>query len=273
MNKDVPLVISPHGMLSPGALEISKQKKQLARPILEEPHFKAAHVIHALTRDEQKEIKDFGVRKPIAIIPNGVEIPDSSATRPANQKKTLLFLGRLHPKKGLDQFIESWGVVAPSDWVFKISGPGETEYVSKLQASIERLGIQDSVSISGPVYDKDKAEAFSTSHAFVLPSKSEGQPVAALEAWSYGLPILKTRECNLTEGFDLRAAKELSLNPEDQIRDLSSFLKFSDPDLDEMGKRGRDLVGRKFAWNKIGQSYESLYRWTIGEVPPPDFLF
>lgn len=268
----IPLIISPHGMVSPGALAISRMKKRLARPLLENPHFRQAAAVHALTQDELLEIRDFGISNPVAIIPNGVGIPDIPETRSPRSPKVLLFLSRLHPKKGLDRFLRSWAKARPVDWTLKIAGPGDPPYVETLKETVRNLDLSGSVTIEGPCYGDRKDAAFREADAFVLPSKSEGLPVAVLEAWSYRLPILMTRECNLPEGFEAKAASLLSLDPEEQARNLAAFLGQPQEALDTMGRHGRELVASRFAWQKIGRKYEALYAWASAPDTQPDFL-
>jgi poly(glycerol-phosphate) alpha-glucosyltransferase len=132
------------------------------------------------------------------------------------------------------------------------------------------LGIQDSVVFTGSLFDGNKAQAFERADAFVLPSFSEGLPVAVLEAWAYRLPVLMTPQCHLPEGFAAGAA----LNAEPDVASLTQALRtlfaMSKSDREEMGLRGRHLVEQKFSWPRVAEQMVAVYQWVLGGGQRPD---
>ena len=280
-----PYVVSPHGMLEPRALEISRWKKQLARRLFENAHLNGSMCIHALNVEEARHIRQFGLQNPIAIIPNGVALPElSQAQNDAPWGKlfpcgarVLLFLGRIHPKKNLLGLIRSIAAMKATrrlgDWKLAVVGWGEDEHINELENLISQLQLHNEVSFHGPLFGAEKNAAFRHASAFVLPSFSEGQPMAVLEAWAHGLPVAMTSACNLSIGFEHAAAVEIFTDTDSMIGPLTDFLQMASADLKAMGKAGRGLVETDFSWDSTAASFVDLYNWALGQGTQPDFVF
>ena len=166
--------------------------------------------MHALCEEEAEALARLAPGVPICVIPNGIDLPEPRAPEdPASSERILLFLGRIHPKKGLEPLIEAWARVplaAALGWRLAIAGWDDGGYEAALVARVRDLGIADSVSFLGPAFRDVKQRVFRSAAAFVLPSFSEGLPMAVLEAWSFGLPVIMTDECHLGVGFACGAA-------------------------------------------------------------------
>jgi len=212
-----PYVVSPRGMLDPWAVRNSAWKKRLAARLFENAHLAGAASLHALSPAEAQAIRAYDLQNPICVIPNGIDPPAPAvsappwATDPDENARVLLFLGRLHPKKGLSNLIRAMAKVrcasnSGRDWTLVIAGWDQGGHGRALRALATELGVGQAVKFVGPQFDQAKAASLAFADAFVLPSLSEGLPVAVLEAWSYGLPVLMTDACNLPEGFAAGAA-------------------------------------------------------------------
>lgn len=278
-----PYVLSPEGMLDPWALANKSWKKRIAMRLYEDAHLRGAACLHALNDSEMQSIRALGYRNPICVISNGVSPPPRDLPPPPWQgrfpddARILLYLGRLTPKKGATQLIRAWSALqtgwpAARPWHLVFVGPGPEAYLQELQSAIVQGGVADSAHIIGPAYGIHKAACFGGSAAFVLPSFSEGMPLAALEAWSHGLPALLTPQCNLPEGFTHDAA--IAIDPEvasivDGLRRLTAM---TDQQRAAMGRRGRALVLDRFSWPAVAKQFEQVYRWLLGQQPPPDTI-
>ncbi|MCB1876684.1 MAG: glycosyltransferase [Chromatiales bacterium] len=268
-----PYIVSPNGMLDAWALARSPWRKRLALHLYEARHLAGTACFHALTQAELRSIRALGLRNPVAVIPSGVEPamdepgpPPWSGQIPAGAP-VLLYLGRLHPKKGLNELISAWRQVNAGDWHLVVAGWGPARYVRRLK---QRLAPVPNASLHGPWFGSQKANALAGAEALVLPSFSEGMPQTVLEAWSHGLPVLMTRECNLNEGFDRGAAMPLDLAG--QMRGLAAFLQIGEAQRREMGRAGKALVAERFHWPTVAAAIDGLYDWVLSGGPPPDFV-
>jgi len=256
------VVVSPHGMLDPWALRRSWWKKKLSRSLWEGRLLRRARFIHALNPAEAEAIAAGGWRAPIVTIANGVTLPSHPAPlRRPYGKRSLLFVGRLHPKKGLAPLIEAWAATPPAvrkGWILRIAGWDEIGLLASLESLAKNLMIEDDVEFIGPVFGAEKEAAFQSASAFILPSFSEGMPLAVLEAWSYGLPVFMTAACNLPKGFDVGAAFEIGVSPETIMPVLTSVLTDT-PVLEAAGQAGRALVERNHVWSVIARDMRAAY--------------
>jgi glycosyltransferase involved in cell wall biosynthesis len=254
-----PYLISPHGMLDPWAVRRAVWKKRLVGWWFENAHLGGAACLHALTESEARAIRAYGLCNPICVIPNGVDPPKHVVLpRPAwareigEDRKIVLFLGRLHPKKGLENLLLAWkdvqSTAAAHGWILVLAGWDQGGHARRLERLTEALGIAGSVRFVGPQFDRDKAASFAWTDAFVLPSLSEGLPVAVLEAWSYGLPVLMTEACNLPEGIAAGAALSIGVDPAGIAAGLRRLFALSDAERRTVGARGRALVRARFTW-------------------------
>ncbi len=277
-----PYVVSPHGMLDPWALRNSRWKKRIASFLFERRHLKGAACLHAINRPEAVAMRNFGLKNPICVIPNGVEIPDSTTKlQPPewgnefeSDRKVLLYLGRLHPKKGLPTLLRSWreAISKNGDWILVIAGWDQAGHRSELEQLVAQLGISDSVKFVGPLFGAQRDAAYQSATAFVLPSLSEGQPLAVLEAWSHALPVIMTRECNLGEGFEMGAAVRMEPTVASGTDALETLFSLGDAALREMGMCGKRLVASSFSWPRIAAEMFSVYQWVMGAGATPSCL-
>jgi glycosyltransferase involved in cell wall biosynthesis len=274
--KDCVVVVSARGMLAPQALRINAWRKQIASCVFERWNLESAHCLHALTETEADDFRAYGLRNPIAVIPNGVTIPPVLAEHHEadREPKTLLYMGRLHPIKGLEELFRGWQLkeayMRAAGWRLKVVGWGDGDYVTELQTMIKRLGIAASVDLEGPRYGEAKEQELRRASAFVLPSRSEAMSMALLEAWSYGLPVLMTRTCNLIDGARHAAAILMDC---DAASIEQALLRLADTDSQTrrtMGVAGRQFVSTRYAWPVVAQSMAQVYQWLrVGGVTPP----
>jgi poly(glycerol-phosphate) alpha-glucosyltransferase len=304
-----PYVISPRGMLDKWALANSRWKKVLAAWVFENAVLRDAACLHALCESEADAMRAYGLRQRIEVVPNGVELVDlltTEHTEGTEGRRMLLFLGRIHPKKGLVGALRAWAELrnSPSairdsaEWQFVIAGWDQGGHEAELKALSGELGLKvftfqssvlsgldDDLKLNsyklktpspeaedadvlffGPAFGEEKDALLRSADAFVLPSFSEGLPMSVLEAWSYGLPVVMTPECNLPEGFAKQAALEIrSGEGSFQGSDFSfqhglrSLIEMTEAQRWEMGMRGRKLVEDRFTWPKVAEQMKEVY--------------
>nr|WKN34487.1 glycosyltransferase [Tunicatimonas sp. TK19036] len=279
-----PHVISPRGMLDPWAVRHSAWKKKLVATWFENKHLHSAACMHALCESEARAIRQYGLTNPIAIIPNGISLPSTDITRDAVEpnwrdqvpahKKVLLFLGRIHPKKGLASLIEAWSMdqSGMKNWCLVIAGWDEGGHRAALEAQVRTHGLQETILFVGSQLGKDKAASYLHADAFILPSLSEGLPMSVLEAWSYQLPVLITPQCNLPEGFQANAAVCVNPGVEGNGQALQTLEQLSESELLSLGRNGYALVKDKFTWTKVGSQMAEVYEWILTDKKKPDCI-
>jgi poly(glycerol-phosphate) alpha-glucosyltransferase len=188
-------------------------------------------------------------------------------------KKVVLFLGRLHPKKGLPILLEAWRQVqlagCGTEWILAIAGWDQGGHEAELKAYVQQEGLADSVRFLGPLFDSEKHAALANADGFVLPSYSEGLPMAVLEAWAYGLPVMMTYRCNIPEGIAAGAALSFMPEPASIEQGLRNFFLMSAAERLAMGQRGRKLVEERFTWDSVAMEMFSVHNWILGGGQPP----
>lgn len=276
-----PYIITPHGMLDSWALKNSQWKKTLSKMLYEDRNLRDASCLQAGSIAEYQAIREAGLNNPICILPNGIHLPDQAAEIPsppwtgliADKSKTLLYLGRLHPKKGLNNLLYAWQIATQKtnrdDWNLVIAGVGSLEYECELKNICSQLDLSSSVYFVGPQYHEAKLASYGAASAFILPSFSEGMPMVVLDAWSYGLPVLMTPQCNLSFAFDAHAA--LQIEPEIESIAQGLGLLFSMPDNERLalGARGRLLAKEHFCWDTIATQMQAVYTWMLDKGDKP----
>ena len=290
-------IISAHGMLDPWAVNNSRWKKAIAYALFEQAHLVNADCLRALCESEAQSIRALGLKNTVAVIPNGIDLPNQMPEGPApwserisKDRKILLYLGRIHPKKGLPELLRAWAdlqkekTALNNEWLLVISGWDQSGHEKELQDICTTLGIEwddlrqassprsgkASVLFTGPQFNEAKARAYYHSNAFILPSFSEGLPMVVLEAWAYHLPVLITPECNLPEGYTAGAAIPIATNAQAIAEGLRRLFAMSDEERLKMAACGRDLIDRKFNWPSIAREMKKLYEWLLGGGTKPD---
>jgi glycosyltransferase involved in cell wall biosynthesis len=282
-----PYMVSPHGMLQPWALQNSRLRKKLAALFFEDRHLKHAACIRALCEAEADAIRNYGMKNPIAVIPNGIDLPELGASIPPapwshvpgfSEAKVVLSLGRLHPKKNLMALLNAWKSLRESsasdegEWRLAIAGWNEANYEKELKQHVKELGLGEHVWFAGPLFGDAKTAAYRNAKAFAIPSRSEGLPMVVLEAWSFALPVLMTPECNLPEGIAAGAALAMNVGTESIAEALRELVSLTPERRSQMGAAGRALCAERFQWSQIATATEEIFLWIRGEAAKPSFV-
>lgn len=264
------LVTSPRGTLSAWALAHSKWVKRAIWPLQRRALF-GADLLHATSEAELAEIRSLGLHRPVAIIPNGIDIPEINYRfRSQSRQCTLLFLSRIHPKKGIDLLLSVWQQLQDKypDWRLVVAGIGEPKYVQSIKILATKLGLKRTEFV-GPVYGVNKSELYASSELFVLPSHSENFGMAIAEALAHGVPAVVSKGAPwrglVTEGCGWwieNTSESLSYT-------LDQAMAMNSQQLRENGLQGRKWMEREFSWNAVGRNMSDAYYWLLsgGEKP------
>ncbi len=263
----VPLVVSPRGMLEPWALGHGAWKKQLALALYQLPLLRTARGLHATSEEEAANLRTLGLRQPIAVIANGVDVPVMTARRPTPQR-TALFLSRLNVKKGLLPLLEAWAHVRPAGWRLQIVGPDEGGYASIVKAAIAQLGLHELVQMLPEADDQAKWALYRDAELFVLPSFSENFGVVVAEALAAGLPVVTTTGMPWAG----TVSRQCGWRIEPTVAALQPVLQqattMPPAALAEMGARGREWMAESYSWSAIGTAMATFYDWLVDGARP-----
>jgi len=265
-----PSVVSTHGMLSPWALNHKALKKKIAWQLYQKRDLSAVDLIHATSQQEAQIILESGLNKPVAVVPNGVDVPPWRERIVAGRdKRTILFLSRIYPVKGLLNLVNAWQQIKASDWKIVVAGPDEAGHQKEVMAAVHAAGLQDWFEFVGPVADNDKWDLFFSADLFVLPSFTENFGIVVAEALACGVPAITTIGTPWRELVTRNCGWWVEIGPEPLAEALRSAISLSDEERSEMGKRGRVLVETGYSWEKISEDMKTVYAWLIDKSPKP----
>jgi glycosyltransferase involved in cell wall biosynthesis len=267
----IPRVVSTRGMLEPWAISHKELKKKIAWRLYQRRDLQQALCHIATGEAEARSLQQLELGVPIAIVPNGVDVPEERSFSMASEsekadrngrKRTALFLGRIYPIKGLPMLIEAWARVRPDGWHLRIAGPDEADHQRQVERAVSAAGLSDVVSFTGPIEPQMKTSAFLNADLFILPTHSESFGMVVAEALAHGVPVLTTTAAPwslLREGGCGWWVDATVDGIADGLRQATRL----DPDtLRSMGAKGRALVNARFSWKHVADlmllTYEAI---------------
>lgn len=266
-----PLVQSPHGSLEPYAMKTSPIKKAIASLIYERRNLMTASCIWALSEQEKTSVRAYGYKGRVSVIPNGVQRAMTCTEQQvvefrakhgvSHNERVMLFLGRITRKKNLPLLLKSFAKnrKARPEWVLLIAGSDEGGHIHEINSLVQELGIGNSVRMVGQITGHEKACAFASASLFVLPSKSEGLPIAVLEAMEYARAILVTDGWMMPVESSAKYGWRVPVEESEFDAALIEAMSASEEVLAVMGLAGRTLVRDKLGWDTIAKQACSLY--------------
>jgi glycosyltransferase involved in cell wall biosynthesis len=273
-----PLVVSPRGMLGPAALTFSKRQKKLFWLLAQRSALQSSACFHATSEQECEEIRSLGFVAPIAVIPNGVDLPSPALVdhieRDPRAPRTLLFLSRLHGKKNVEGLLTAWGSLQAEypDWKLDIVGSGDPKYEAKLRDKVRATGLSR-VSFHGPRYGAEKWSRFRGADLFVLPTLNENFGIAVAESLACGTPAIVSKGAPWSE-LDARGCGWwIDHGDEALVAALRHAMKMPKHHLNEMGIRGTQWVQQDFSWDAVAMQMAEVYRWLVGRAERPETVF
>lgn len=268
----IPRVVSPRGMLSSWALQQGGVQKKVAWRLYQKHDLETAQLLHATAPAEADEFRNLQLRTPIAVIPNGVAVPtDINHERISERRERIvLFLSRLHPKKGLLDLVNAWALLRPRDWRVVVAGNDEDNHRETVENAVRAAGIEGQFEFVGSIEESQKWSQYQKADLFSLPSYSENFGLVVAEALAAGVPVITTRSAPWKEIEDHRCGWWTETGVDPLVRALREATACSDEKLRAMGSRGRALIQSKYAWPAIGRTMTAVYRWLLGEKKKPD---
>lgn len=261
----IPLVISPHGMLEPWALDHRRTRKTLAMHLYQRALLETASLFIATSESEWRSIRQAGFRQPVALIPPGITLPRTRARHDANTpERTILFLSRLHPVKGLIPFIDAWQRARQPGWRVIVAGPDTGSHRAVVEQHLRSASLAQDFVFTGEVGGATKQSLYESADLFVLPSFSENFSVAVAEAMAYGVPVLTTRGTPWSVLERIGAGWWVETGTEGLVGGLRKALATSTNERATMGNAARTYAREQLGWQRAAQLTGEAYDWTLG---------
>ncbi len=267
--QNVPYLISPHGMLDPWSLSQSKWKKKLYLAWRLRKNLNDATALSFTTPIEQQLVRQLGLRPPGVIEVLGLDLNEYETLPPARafhekfpevgDRRIVLFLSRLHLKKGLDLLLPAFAQAKLADTVLVLAGPDDDGYQADVQAMVQELGLDEQVIFTGMLFDRDKHAALAAADLFVLPSYQENFGLVVIEAMAAGLPVVISDQVNLHPMVTEAGAGEVIQTQTDQVADAITRWMQDDAQREAVGEKARAEAFARFAWPAIGERWVSHY--------------
>lgn len=269
---NVPLIIHPRGMLEPWSMNYKFLKKKLALAAYQMVDLQSASLLVATALSEYKNLRSLGFKQPIAIIPNGFNLSDCESSslmiKAKERTRTVLFLSRIHKKKGLFNLVDAWSEMRPKGWRLKIAGPDEGGHLFEVLKHIKSAGLEDDIDYLGEVDGFQKGLLYQESDIFVLPTYSENFGLVILEALSHGVPVITTNAAPWSDLELFGCGWWIDVGVRPLVVALTNAIALSDNDRFEMGSRGR-LYAARYNWDDISREMTEVYKWVLGRSEKP----
>ncbi len=271
---NTPYVVSPRGCFTEYAMTIGSKIKHIFWPLVQKPALNKVSLFHATAESEYADIRRMDFHQPVAVIPNGIDLPEFLPKKPKDSR-TLLFLGRIHPNKGLDMLFSAWKEVQDrfTDWHLCIVGPDESAYSSQMQKQANDLSLKR-IEFAGPLYGDRKWQAYADADLFILPSYSENFGMAVAEALAAGTPAIVTKGAPWGGLEKNKAGWWIDIGLDPLVTCLEDALAYPSENLNRMGNAGREWMQKEYSWLKVATMMTETYRWLKygGETPKHVFV-
>ena len=265
--RGIPRLVSIRGMLEPWAFRHKQAKKKIAWWLYQRRDLKQARLHIATGEVEAKNLQRLGLKVPVAIVPNGIDLPEECPRRLGlgsrrvvrGRQRTALFLGRIYPIKGLPMLVEAWARVRPEGWLLRIAGPDEAGHQKQVEKAVSDAGLGNVVSFVGPVEPQMKSSVFFDADLFVLPTHSESFGMAVAEALAHGVPVLTTTGAPWSMVQETGCGWWVQPTVDGLAQGLRDATSLDRETLLTMGERGLSLVSKEFGWKRIANLMLATY--------------
>ncbi len=273
LRQGTPALLSPHGMLNSWHLQqlsFKKLKKLIYWHTVAYPAFRHLPLLHAVTPWERDELVRYFPGQVIEVIPNAIDLEELAAllgnlgddlSVPV-EEPYILFLGRLHPVKGVDLLIKAFAKCLPGakrQFRLLIAGPdSDPAYSGELKSLVRQLGMEEAITFLGPVFGREKVALYRQAWAFCAPSQTEVIGLVNLEAAALGLPVITTHETGLGN-WEEEGGVLVHPRVEELSRALQGVFSWSESERQDRGQRLRQLVERRYSWQVVGPQWLELY--------------
>lgn len=269
-----PYVLSVHGMLDDWSMSQRRLKKKLYLALGGRAMLEQAAAVHCTAAFEQEQAEKWfpngrGVTIPLVfdVEPFAGDIDTTKSPGPAKgDRPRLLFLSRVHEKKGLDRLLRAAAILAmngqPTDVL--IAGTGEPAYEREMQELAKQLGLAEHAHFLGLVTGEAKTALYASADLFVLPTSQENFGFVCPEALACGTPVVTTKGVDIWPELQDSGGAEIAENTPEGVAAVVGALLNHPERITEMGRRGREWVHGRFAGDRVARDYQALYAEIAG---------
>lgn len=272
-NSKCKVVYCPRGGISKVAMSRGKLKKWLMWHLGGQKRaLEATDMFHAASMKEAEEIRALGFKQPIAVIPNGIEVPEVHHKPFEKTNRKIVFFGRIHETKAADHLVEAWGRVAAEfpEWSIEIAGP-DCGAVPQLKAMIEEKQIPR-VTFVGEFKGRAKYEFLAQADLYVLPSLTENFGITIAEALVCGTPTIASKGCPWEGLVKNDCGWWVDIGADALEKQLREALALSPEALARLGENGRVWMQRDYTWEGIGRKMKLSYEWLVNGADKPEWV-
>ncbi len=278
---NIPYVINPRGDMETARMNynrLKKIKKMFAWKLYSQNDVENAACIITTSTQELEGVRKLGIKTPIAIIPNGIELDafPKKVVHKHGDKKVLLFLSRINPIKGLEFLLEAWSKLPSyllSEWELHIAGNSDPkDYICSLKEKVKKLSIQDTVKFIGPITGEAKLQKYQNSNLFVLPTLNENFGNVVAEAMMCECPVITTTNAPWSCLNEDKCGWWIDLSIENLHKTLVESMSLSDEERHELGKKSRKCIIARYSAESVAKKTYRLYEWVLGLSDKPDFV-
>jgi glycosyltransferase involved in cell wall biosynthesis len=267
--QNIPYLVATHGLLCQWALEQGTSKKNTYLKLIEYSNLNHASGLHLNSQLEKQEIDDLYLKCPQFVIPHGLEvlelIPNANQRLRAYfqlpaQEPIILFLSRIHPKKGLEYLIQALAQIKDKKFTLIIAGNGDSDYEAQINSCLHDYGLEDCSLMTGFVEGELKQLLLQGANLFVLTSYSENFGVAVLEALAAGTPALVTPGVALAQEIEQNdLGYVVPQEPTAIAKAIEKHLELPESEEDKLSQKARQFVLDNYSWDKIAQQLLTVY--------------
>lgn len=258
VKKNIPFVLSPHGMYQPWLWKKGTLKKKFYFYFLSKKWFSKASLIHTITPNEKKNLKQYFKNTKLVEIPNLISM-NSEREQDVNKDKYILYLGRLNRTKGIDLLIKAISEIKNQDVKLKIAG-GFNEYKSELELLVDSLNLTDKIEFLGLVKNEFKKQLISKAWVMVAPSYSDVIGMVNLEAASYKVPMITTYNVGLKKEWAANGGKLINPNVKELKNALTEVLNWTVKERNKNGELLFNFVKQNYSWKSRLPDWINLYK-------------
>jgi len=259
-HRKIPYVVHIHGMLEVWAISYKKYKKIIAGYLYQKNDLKMAKTLIVSSNQELLSVKKYIDHDSVCIAGNGIfPIPDRIKNTKFGKKRDYVFISRVHPKKGLLNFLKAWSQVSPLDSTFTIAGPNENSHLEEVLSLVYELGLQDRVRYVGTVDGELKVQLLSNAFCLVLPTFSENFGMIVLEALEQGIPVITTLGTPWEVLNDERCGWCVEPTVDGLVKALRASALLNEDSWLELSSNAKNLA-KSFYWDSVIQGYINIYK-------------